>query len=300
MQAIRTKVLLCVGLGFSAAYAVTVAAQTPTITAADCPLTVIALAEPAAPAPRPEKHAAYQGSASERDACRLSIEDFVRERAGFTLIDTRDAGERARLRIAGALALGVAEIDSKSFLNDANLVLTGSGIDDAALVNACMAMRHAGRTRVGVLQGGVHALFRNGQPVAGDGEEIGKLDWLTPEELHRLAARSPKRVVLLGIADAAAVPGALASAQHLAINADLQKTAARLHQLGRGELGALLAVVTATKEQALALHEALRLGHADNVFVVREGLPAYVAYLGQQQRIAANANIRLIHPCGSS
>ena len=37
-----------------------------------------------------------------------------------------------------------------------------------------------------------------------------------------------------------------------------------------------------------------------DVLVLSDGLPAYVNYLEVQQRIAANANLKLIRPCGAS
>jgi rhodanese-related sulfurtransferase len=277
-----------------------VAAQTTTVVPADCPGTMIAMAGDV-PALRPEAApVAREFDRDEQQACSLALEAFESERAQVTIVDVRDAAERSRAAIPGALAVAVAEIGKKSFLRDARVVLVGSGLDDSQLFAQCAALRREGSARVAVLVGGVRALARAGATLAGQSDEIQKLDGVSVQELHRLALRSPASIVLAGIDPAAAMPATLERAQRIALDGNATASAEKLKKMSDAHKGALLAAVTPTKESAEALHTALQAAHAARVYVLREGFAGYLAYLDEQRRIAANANIRLVHPCGSS
>jgi len=277
-----------------------VAAQTTTVVPGDCPGTMIAMASDV-PALRPEAApVARELDRDEQQACSLALEAFESERAQVTIVDVRDAAERARATIPGALAVAVGEIGKMSFLRDARVVLVGSGLDDSQLLAQCAALRREGSARVAVLVGGVRALARAGATLAGQSDEIQKLDGVSVQELHRLALRSPASIVLAGIDPAAAMPATLARAQRIALDGNATASAEKLKKMSEAHKGTLLAAITPTKESAVALHAALQAAHATRVYVLREGFAGYLAYLDEQRRIAANANIRLVHPCGSS
>ena len=231
-------------------------------------------------------------------ACRITLAELQRERSRLTLVDTRTAAERQRVVIQGAIAVEPAEVGNKAFLRDADLVLVGSGLDENELFARCTPPSAAHSVRV--LTGGVRALKRAGAGVAGRSAELARLDWVEPDELHRFALRVPNQVVLVDPDSAVALPTAIDAALRVAGNSNASRLVDSLQRLaGRSALRPLVAV-TRDAGTAASLRVALMAESVTDVLVLSDGLPAYVNYLEVQQRIAANANLKLIRPCGAS
>lgn len=233
-----------------------------------------------------------------RRVCTIGIEDFLRARARLLVIDVRDAGEAGRVGLSGAPVLSIDQLAGKRLLRDQSVVLAGDGLDDTSLLHVCQRLRQAGRD-VRILSGGVRALNRAGaRGIDGDGGALAAYDWLSPADWHRFAMRAPDRLILLGTAPLPRSPGT-DRAPRWSMDGDWPTLVGRLRALADTVPDTVLAVATADREQAAALHEALRRAGAGNIYVLRGGWPAYADYLDQQRRIAANAHRVLRHPCGS-
>jgi rhodanese-related sulfurtransferase len=277
-----------------------VAAQTPTVVPSDCPAAVIAMAGEAPAVRRPQAEAIPPIEPQVQQACRLAVEEYLRERANFILVDAREQSERAHVRIPGALPLSVGAIPSKHFLDGARVALVGTGLDDAELGAQCGQLHAAGMSQVRVLVGGVRALAQQGQPLSGDNVALADLDWVLPRELHRFATQTAARVVLIGIDASATLPASLEHARRWPVSADWMRNAQLLTKMSNSTADTPIVAVTADQHSAQSLHAALQAVQASQVYVLRDGIAAYLSYLDEQQRIAANANIRLIKPCGAS
>jgi hypothetical protein len=296
----RHAISLVLLIGGVAACAPAARSQGTEVLSGNCPATMLALATDA-PGLIPESAAPkHDATPDGLQACMLTLADFLRERGRFTAIDTRSAGERRRIGVPGALAIEAKGLAIKPFLKDAEMVLMGSGLNDDELYEQCTALRGAPQLRVDVLEGGVRSLHWAAQTLAGNSEDIARLDWVSAEELHRLVLRSPAQVALVDLDDDAALPPAINQAQRVTSRDDWARTAATLQKMSERQAHFPFVAVAPNEASAAALHAALNAAQAQRVLVVRDGLPAYRAYLDAQQRIAANANLKLIRPCGSS
>jgi rhodanese-related sulfurtransferase len=296
----RHATTLAALIGAVAACAPAAWPQGTEVLSGNCPVPMLAMAN-AVPAPAPEHMAPEDEAAPEAwQACRLTLAQFLRNRARFTMIDTRASGERRRVGIPGALSIDVKELPAKAFLENADIALVGSGLNDDELAAHCAALRAAPRLRVGVLEGGVRALHGAAQTLAGDSVDIAQLDWVSVEELHRLVLRIPDQVALVDLDETLVLQPALDRAQRLGSGGDWARTAAALQKMSERQTRLPLIAIASNEAGTAALHAALNAAQARRVFVVRDGLPAYQAYLDAQQRIAANANLKLIRSCGSS
>jgi hypothetical protein len=232
---------------------------------------------------------------SDVNVCLIDAGTYLRERGTWVAIDARSSAARKDVRIPGALEIDPAQLSRKSFLKQSRPILVGSGLDTPDLVERCVALRAEGAAEAQVLTGGVRALYRAGESLAGSARAVADLDWVSPPELHRLLLRAPREVIVAGVE--AQVPSFLDGARRVAVR-DWSELAATLRKTS--ETGMAIVAVTATPESARKLHDALAAEHAVNVFVLREGLPSYVAYLDEQKRIAATTNVKLVRPCGPS
>ncbi len=233
-----------------------------------------------------------------RAACTVSIADYLRERAGLAVVDTRDRAERQRLRIPGALALAATEVETRGFLKREAVVLVGSGLDDRSLLERCANLRQAAwNTRV--LAGGVRALAQADQPLDAARDALEALDRLTPADLHGFVSAAPARVVVVGVDATTTLPASLSAAERWPANANWPDLARRLRKTADAVPETALAVVTARPEDAQALRGALQAIGGGRIFVLRDGLPAYAVYLDEQRQIAAHAYSVLKRPCGA-
>jgi hypothetical protein len=297
----RRRASLSLLLGSLAACVPAAWSQGTEVLSGDCSAPMLALANDVPSLPLPLRAAPrHEATPGGWQACQIALADFLRERTRLTAIDTRSAGERRRIGIPGALAIDVKDLAAKPFLKNAEIVLVGSGLNDDELYEQCTALRGAPQLRVAVLEGGVRSLHRAAQALAGNGEDIAKLDWVSAEELHRLVLHSAGQVALVDLDDDAALPFAINQARRVNSGHDWARTAATLKKLSERQTHFSLVALAHNEASATALQAALNAAQARRVLVVRDGLPAYRAYLDAQQRIAANANLKLIRPCGSS
>lgn len=114
--------------------------------------------------------------------------------ADSIIIDVRSTAN-GLTKIPGALSVPVYDLKMKKFLRDRNVILVGSGLNDAMLVEECLKLSTMGFKRLYVLKGGVQALASSGVYKLRSNDLVIDDHWITSRELYVLQAQHADFVV---------------------------------------------------------------------------------------------------------
>lgn len=100
----------------------------------------------------------------------ISVESLFRKplrNDGTCLVDVRPLKDYERCRIPGSIQIPLFALASREYLKPSHLVLIGHGYDSGKLERACARLIASG-FRATVLEGGIAAWVRKGQPLEGN------------------------------------------------------------------------------------------------------------------------------------
>ena len=223
-----------------------------------------------------------------------------------TWVDVRGAADARAARIPGALAIPLAELRTKTFLQSTPLVLIGSGRDDADLARACGELKRAGFQQVKLLRGGIRAWVNGQRPVLADAGALQNLDLIDPGAFHRQAALAPWLVLGIDVGPADGLPVVMSSLERIDAGDDtaraldaIRRRQVELARMSVNERPNAIVIVARDEASATRMRDAVRSGGRSDVLTLLGGMAGYRAFLAQQQSIAAAAGKPLVRSCGS-
>lgn len=146
-------------------------------------------------------------------SCVMELEDYLttRPRTDFLIVDVRQRGEYEGSHIDGALNLDVAQLSTKRYWQDKNLVLVGSGRAEDETLMQCARLKENGFRRVRVLRGGMAYWLGRRQAILGRAPALDEVTRLSASELWAESLNVNNVVILSQNADSlrAALPFAV-------------------------------------------------------------------------------------------
>ena len=223
-----------------------------------------------------------------------------------TWVDVRAAADARAAPVPGALAIPLAELRTKTFLQNTPVVLIGSGRDDADLARACGELKRAGFQQVKLLRGGIRAWVGDQRPVLADAAVLQNLDLIGPGEFHRQASGAPWLVLGIDLGPTEGTTVAMATLERIDAGGDAARALAAISRrqseiarMSANERPNAIVIVTSDEANATRLRDMVRSGGRGDVLILQGGVAGYQAFLAQQQSIAAAAGKPLVRSCGS-
>ena len=98
------------------------------------------------------------------------------------VVDVRPAEMFAGLHIAGAMNMTAADVSSKPFMRQGEVLMVDEGLGSAATESACRKLRAAGNPNCWILLGGMNAWMRAGASAQGAGTGLRAVQTISPSD----------------------------------------------------------------------------------------------------------------------
>ena len=232
--------------------------------------------------------------------CAMGAAEFLGRASQLQLVDRRSSSEAQRVRILGAVQLSKAQMQQHLRALGQSVVLVGNGLDDVSLLAECAKLGTNPGREVRVLRGGVRSLFQLGAPLDGTSASLEALAWISPVEL--VWALREAQVQTLVVSDGAAddfpaLPVPWFSSAHTRVGfAELPEV---VRQITADEAAPSVVVLAASPQDAIRAQEALHARGGRKALVLRGGMTQFLAFLNQQQEIAATAKLPRARACSA-
>lgn len=219
-------------------------------------------------------------------------------------VDVRPLPETRVAPLPGALQIPLHQVFTKTFLKETPAVLIGNGVDDAEMAMACRQLKDAGLAQTRILRHGVRAWYRAGQSLPGHAETIMALDTIGAEYFHRGQIAQAWRVVGVNLPEEALASYAVNAKTPDQAVGQIRSLIRRWADTQTSTYAPTTVIVAADEAATQQLRQQWRAlfgALSDDVLWLADGWSGYVAFVEQQQRVAAIAANPppLRRPCGS-